>query len=93
MSRIARVRRRHSVAIMPASRQANTSFCPADQPWSTMQVSQKSLQFASISQFTQCGRECYSGQTASGGIQSLTTHALICNGKEYSTFLGPALRG
>jgi hypothetical protein len=66
---------------------------PVDQPWSTTRVSQKSYNLPEIHNSRNMTGSFISGQTMLGGNRSLTAHALICNGKEYSTFLEPALRG
>jgi hypothetical protein len=97
MSRIARVRRRHSVAIMPPSRQANTSFARQISrqisPGQPRRSARNRYNLPVFHNSRNMAGSVIPGKLRSGGIRSLAAHALICNGKEYSTFLEPALRG
>jgi hypothetical protein len=90
MSRIARVRRRHFETIMPASRQADTSFSGR----SALVNHAGQPEIGTICQYFAIHairpEMLFPGKLRSGGIRSPTAHALIRNGKEYSAFLGPA---
>src|SRR6202035_353939 len=65
----------------------------ADQPWSTIQASQESVKLATNSQSAQYNQTYHFLATVHEWDRSLATHALICDGKEYSAFLRPAAEG